>query len=367
MKKIFIVSLISILIGIIFLMLFLIFGSKIFDKRTDLPEVVQDQTDKLFDPLSLDWELATSNADWEPRDSHVVFVFKQKMWLIGGLNGNEFVNNDIVEYWKVPHFNDIWVSENGFDWDMVSEKSNWPARRSMSVVLFKDRLWMFGGWSPISGYRSDIWVSDDGEYWEKIVSQSSLEPREGQIAVVFDDKIWLFGGVNYDKREVKNDVWSSEDGINWVEVASSSPWSPRWDHALTIFQNKFWLIGGMDQEERIYKDVWSSEDGKNWTLVTENPPWQERQGHCLISFKEKLWLIGRFNHENENKGENDVWFSEDGYVWQKTTENPLWTGREDFSTVIFKDKIFIIGGMDINYQWKNDVWYSLFVAPDSSI
>jgi hypothetical protein len=363
MKKIFKILLIIAFIGIIFLILFFAFRSKltlIFNKITGSPQIVENEIKKSFDPLSLDWGLATSSAAWEPRDSHVVFVFKEKMWLMGGLNGNEFVKNGVVEYWKVPHFNDIWVSENGFDWELVAEKSNWSLRRSMSVVLFKDRLWMFGGWSPISGYRSDVWVSDDGEHWEKIVNQAAWDPREGQITLVFKDKIWMFGGVNYDKREVKNDIWYSEDGINWVEAASSSPWSPRWDHAMTIFQNKLWLTGGMNQEETIYRDVWSSQNGENWLLVTNNPPWQGRQGHALLSFKEKLWLIGRFNDDNENKGENDIWVSDDGYVWQKTTENPPWAGREDFSAVIFKDKIFIIGGMDANYRWKNDVWYSVF-------
>jgi hypothetical protein len=70
-----------------------------------------------------------------------------------------------------------------------------------------------------------------------------------------------------------------------------------------------------------------------------------------------LWIIGRLN-DYENKGKNDIWFSKDGLEWQKTKDDPQWLGREDFFSVVFKDKIWIFGGMDKNWHWRNDVWVS---------
>jgi len=60
----------------------------------------------------------------------------------------------------------------------------------------------------------------------------------------------------------------------------------------------------------------------------------------------------------EYGGINDVWFSKDGFNWQKTINDPLWTGREDFFSTVFKDKIWVFGGMDANWKWRNDVWMS---------
>lgn len=231
-------------------------------------------------PENLIWFEVSSSTLWEPRDSGEVFIFKNKMWLMGGLNGNNSINNDhLIEYWKAPHFNDIWNSE-------------------------------------------------DGIRWVKIVEHATFSPVEGQELIVFQNKLWKIGSINYDARQVKNDVWYSENGIDWFKV-KNIPWKPRWDHAVAVFNEKIFLTGGMNLNEEIFNDIWSFSDGINWSLVTNNAPWMPRQGHALKVYKGKLWLIGRLN-DSENGGLNDVWFSEDGIIWKKTINNPQWTGREDF-------------------------------------
>jgi len=110
--------------------------------------------------------------------------------------------------------------------------------------------------------------------------------------------------------------------------------------------------------DKIFNDVWSSEDGRNWSLVNNNPKFGLRQGLLATGYKNKLWVIGKLNIPMYGGGVNDIWFSEDGVIWQKTKKDPLWTGREDVGMIIFKDKIWIIGGMDSNWEWKNDVWCS---------
>ena len=277
---------------------------------------------------------------------------------MGGLDGNEKIQADNkVIYWEASHFNDIWTTEDGASWKLEKEKAEWPPRRSMSVVYFKDKLWMFAGWSPITGYESDIWQSDDGINWTKIVSEASWPAREGQTAEVFQGKIWMFGGVNYDKHETKNDVWYSDDGVDWKQATTTIPWSTRWDHATTVFNGKIFLAGGMNLSGQTFKDVWSSSDGLNWELANANPPWPERQGHSLVVFHDKLWIIGRLN-DAEAGGANDIWYSDDGVNWQKTETDPPWLGREDHSVVVFKDKIFVFAGMGSDWRWHNDVWVS---------
>ena len=306
---------------------------------------------------TLDWSEALAEAPWEPRDSGEAFVFQDKIWIMGGLNGNASVRQDsVVEYWLAPHFNDLWNSVDGVHWTKVASSNAWTPRRSLSVVFFNGMLWMMGGWSPETGYTNDIWNSTDGVNWTKVVTNAPWPAREGQLVEVFQNKLWLMGGVNYDERQTKNDVWYSENGITWTRV-ETIPWVSRWDHATAVFDGKMYLVGGMNLNQEVFDDVWVTEDGITWTLITDNPPWEARQGHALESYQGKLWLIGRLN-DAESGGVNDVWYSNDGIAWYKTLHNPRWAGREDFFSAVFNDTLLVFGGMDASWTWRNDVWIS---------
>lgn len=313
---------------------------------------------EVFNPFLLTWQKVITTIPWSPRDSHGVVVYNNKLWLMGGLNGNNFVERpEVVKYEKAPHFSDVWVSEDGINWNLITDKAPWGKRRSIQVVVFQDKMWLIAGWGPWTGLESAIWYSQNGINWTKV--NTNWPAREGHQLVVFKNKLWLIGGVNYDKYKTKNDVWYSDDGLNWFEVTPNASWSPRWDHEVIVFKDKLWLIGGMDLTENVYRDIWVSENGKDWSLVTNNPPWSSRQGHELVVFQDKIWIIGRFNCPLEG-GENDVWFSNDGINWRKTKKNPPWLGREDHTAIVFQDKIWVLGGMTIDWKWQNDIWYSSF-------
>jgi hypothetical protein len=330
-----------------------------FNKEAKKVNIEEKNIVSIFDPALLSWQEVTKSAVWQPRDSHAVVVYQDKIWLMGGLNGNDYViSPGTVEYNKAPHFSDVWVSEDGINWNLVTEKAPWGKKRSIQAVVFQDKMWLIPGWGPLDGLKSEVWYSEDGKNWQKVIA--GWPAREGHQLVAFKNKLWLIGGVDYEKRETKNDVWYSPDGINWFEAASTTPWAPRWDHEVVVFKDKLWLIGGMDLEDNVFGDVWVSENGRDWSLVTDNPPWPARQGHEALVFKDRIWIIGRFNSPEEGGGDNDIWFSDDGINWQKTQENPPWQGREDHAAVVFQDKIWVLGGMTTDWKWQNDIWYSIF-------
>jgi len=356
-RKNLIIILVIIIIGLGLYFLFNHFNQALVPKE----EVVEEEISKaeVFDPVLLDWEEVSSTVPWPPRDSHSVVVYQNKLWLMGGLNGNDFVTKPgVVRYGEAPHFSDIWVSEDGIDWNLVTDGAPWGERRSIQSVIFQDKILVIPGWGPWTGTKNDIWSSEDGVHWNLINANPNFPPREGHQLIVFKDKLWLIGGVNYDKSEVKNDAWSSEDGINWSEVTSSAPWRPRWDHEVVLFKDELWLIGGMDLNDNVFSEIWSSEDGENWFLVTDSPPWLARQGHETIVFKDRIWILGRLDEESQGGGKNDVWFSEDGVNWEKTKKDPPWEGREDHTAAVFQGKIWIFGGMTAEWVWKNDIWLS---------
>ncbi|MEK7080304.1 MAG: hypothetical protein AAB925_00530 [Patescibacteria group bacterium] len=323
-------------------------------------QVLKPALQPVFDPAALNWEQTSSVIPWQARDSQAVVVFKNKMWLMGGLDANGLVlKPGLVQYEKALHFSDVWSSDDGINWQMVAKTSPWGDRRSIQVVEFKNKMWLMGGWGPVVKCQNDTWSSEDGINWTKETEHAAWPAREGHQLVVFQNKMWLIGGVRYDTHQLFNDVWYSEDGINWMEANVNANFSPRWDHAVAVFDNKLWLTGGMQFGEKILNDVWYSENGKDWILVIAPAPFTARQGHGLVSYKNKLWIISRLDVPAVG-GENDIWYSDNGFNWQKTNNNPMWAGREDTSIAVFKDKIWVLGGMDKNWQWKNDVWFSIY-------
>ena len=302
------------------------------------------------------WREATSSAEWRARDSAESFVFAGRMWLVGGINADAEVNTEAhyVQYWKAPHFNDIWSTADGVTWEQSSTTAAWPPRRSMSIVEYRGALFMFGGWSPVGSYQSDIWRSEDAVHWTK-EGEAPWPAREGQTAVIYRDRLYMMGGVNYDAREEKNDVWYTDDGFNWTEAVEHAPWEPRWDHAAAVFNDKIYLIAGMDLHENVFEDIWTTEDGTHWQEASSTPLWQTRQGSVLVPFDGALWLIGRLNDDIYG-GTNDMWYTRDGINWTEWSHNLPWIGREDHSVSVFKDSIWIFGGMGADWHWRGDVW-----------
>ncbi|KKP32456.1 MAG: hypothetical protein A2360_00085 [Candidatus Staskawiczbacteria bacterium RIFOXYB1_FULL_32_11] len=338
-----------------------IFYKNKFENREAMPVVKEVIVDikPVFNPLKLDWQESTGSAEFEARDSHGLVAFKNKLWVMGGLNGNCCVQKlGLVDYEKAPHFLDVWSSEDGKIWKLENASAPWGKRRSIQVVEFKNKLFLLGGWGPEIGYKNDIWTSEDGINWKLEKENAEWSKREGHTALVFDNKIWVIGGVTYDSHKLTNDVWSSEDGIFWQKATDNAGFELRWDHVALAFNNKLWVIGGMGFDNKVFNDVWSSEDGIVWKQEVASAPFASRQGGGLVEFENKLWLISRLNADIYGAGVNDVWFSDNGINWQKTETDPEWSGREDVGVAVFKNKIWVVGGMDKDFVWENDVWSS---------
>lgn len=366
LKKILFAPVLLIILAFAGISSFVFAYSKGTEKTNQLQEtpapIIKPATQPVFDPASLNWEQLPSTIPWETRDSNAVVVYKDKLWLMGGLDANgHVISPGNVDYGNATHFSDVWNSEDGAVWQLVAKTSPWKNRRSIQVVDFKGKMWLMGGWGPETGYKNDVWSSEDGINWKLETASANWPAREGHQLVVFHDEIWLIGGVRYDKHQLFNDVWHSQDGINWTEIKNNILWSPRWDHSAGVFNNKLWVVGGMVfNSDKLLNDVWYSDDGANWSLANGNPPFATRQGNAIIDYQNKLWVVGRLNIPLYGGGSNDVWYSDDGENWKKTNNDPAWTGREDVSIIVFKNKIWVLGGMDKNWQWKNDVWFSNF-------
>lgn len=302
------------------------------------------------------WHEATSTIPWPKRDAPTSWEVNGKLYLAGGIDGETNTTGEYVEYWKLPHFNDIWSTTDGEHWSLEREHTAWAPRRSLSIIPFKNQYFLYGGWSPNDGYKTGIWVSDNGLDWIKSTTTPPWEGREGQVVVNHLGRLYFVGGVNFDKRKEYNDVWVSDNGIDWQEVASSTEWALRYDQAVESWGGYLWLSGGVNLGgESGYADVWRSVDGKTWELITNNAPWGERHGHIMFGWRDHLWIFSGWDIKGD-KGWSDVWYSADGKNWQQSGGQTPWEGREDLEVNVLGDKLIMFTGMKTGFKWTNDVW-----------
>lgn len=291
-------------------------------------------------PQEKGWIQKTDKAPFSGRVAHSTVVFKNKIFVIGGWDGKNVKN-------------DIWSSSDGKTWTLVREHSPFRPRGLHTTIAFKNKLWIIGGICVDKNNDfndlNDIWVSDDGKNWQNITKNASFPKRGGHSIIVYKNKLWLIGGI-----ACAGDVWSSTDGKNWVQVVKDTDFLRRGGHSSVVFNNKIWVIGGFSINNKNsfndFNNLWYSTDGKNWTEATNNNRFLANAGHAGIVHDNKIYIIGGFRMKGR------VICSTNAIDWDLNTVLPPYGERVAHSSVVFKDKIWLIGG----YDWKDnksDVWY----------
>lgn len=217
------------------------------------------------------------------------------------------------------------------------------------LIAFNDELWMVG--------QRKAWSSKDGIKWSAYDKHDWGE-RISMTHVYFKDTYWITGGMDYATNTFLNEIWSSPDGKSWKRTVLHAEWSPRKNHSVVAFGNKLWLFGGetsVDKDrvpDKFVNDVWSSDDGIHWNKILDQAPWETRGSPRFVVFKDKLWLVG-------GQGRSDVWNSDDGIHWTKVADNSDWNDRYDYGLIAFDNLIWIYGGREKNPRNAyNDAWFS---------
>ena len=284
------------------------------------------------------WVQATSNISLAIRRDHTSVVFANKIWVLGGTDGNN----------SSSFYSDVLFSSNGSNWEQATGDANWSARRGHTSVVFGNKIWVLGG-GP-----NDVWSSSNGSSWEQATGNAGWSTRQHHTSVVFDSKIWVLGGYDDSRR---NDVWSSSNGTDWTEVTASADWLARSGHTSVVFDSKIWVLGGFTESGGFKNDVWSSSNGTDWTEVTASSDWIARSDHTSVVFDSKIWVLGG---RAEYRCKNDVWSSSSGSNWEQATDDAGWFSRSGHASVVFNSKLWVIDGSDCSGSTtrNTDVWYT---------
>ena len=281
------------------------------------------------------WVQENPSAQWGKRTGYATVVFNNKLWLLGGKASG--------------YKNDVWESDDGVDWTLVTAGAAWPAREDHTAVVFNGRMWVIGGSSSPNTMASDVWSSADGINWTQETAAGVTASRH--TSVVHNGKIWILGGVDGVGFQ-KNNVWSSPDGANWSFV-TVAPWTGRSNHQSVMFNNRMWVIGGSGDSVGAMNDVWSSPDGVSWTQETSAAGWDKRWSHAAQVYNNRIWVFGGIKTQAVF---GDVWVSSDGANWSQETASAPWSYTFDQSTAAFNNRMWLIGGNRTLFQTSADVW-----------
>jgi hypothetical protein len=288
-----------------------------------------------------EWVKVTAEASWRPRDSSGELVYKDRLWLFGGW---------FDSFQSPPR--DVWNSADGKTWSLIEKEAPWKYSDLPMTLTFGDRMWLMGGWTngrlEGHGATNEVWASTDGVKWD-LTSNASWSPRIAAAVVEFKGRMWMLGGTeNYyfgDDKSLRNDVWSSADGKDWRCETESAGWSPRAYHQAAVLNDRIYVFGGGNYVPRYHavNDVWSSADGKEWRQETEHAGWSPRLWFSSVVYRDRMWVLGGWSN-NPARNWNDVWYSQDGRDWQQLKSAVIWKERHEHSAYVFQDKIWIAGG-----------------------
>ncbi len=297
-----------------------------------------------------DWVLEGSAA-WQARDSQAEWVFQDQLWIGGGW---------FQSYEAPPR--DVWSSADGRKWSLVTSAAPWMHSDLPMNLTFAGRMWIMGGWfkGRLPGHSAshEVWSSADGKSWQQETAAAAWSPRLAAGLVEHRGRMWLLGGTeNYyfgTEKSLKNDVWSSADGREWRLETAQAAWSPRAYHQAVMLKDRLYVLGGGNYTPgyQARNDVWSSADGIHWTCETSSAPWLPRLWFAAVVYRERIWVLGGWSKEKDNFG--DVWHSADGRNWERLETKTCWKARHEHSAWVFQDKIWVAGGHA--RPLSNEVW-----------
>lgn len=140
-----------------------------------------------------------------------------------------------------------------------------PKCRAHTATLVDRKIVVFGGgedthyfnWVHILDTATRTWITPE---WQKPAFEPRLPPpRRAHTAVLYKNRIYVFGGGN--GTTALNDVWALDvsgpiERMRWeqIETRGKGP-TPRGYHTANLIGNVMVVVGGSDGRE-CFSDIW---------------------------------------------------------------------------------------------------------------
>jgi N-acetylneuraminic acid mutarotase len=204
--------------------------------------------------------LAQSNSLTE----HTSVVYKNTMFTFGGNGGLVDNYSNLVLTYPLPFKQDSAITAHD------SLPGAPPPRSAHSAVVYKNEMYIFGGWNGHASLNDLYSLNLDTLVWRQIQSEGAPSKRRMHSAVVYKDKMYLFGG--YDEcrsAHSYNELCCFDFQTESWKIVPCGGRIPkgRSRAAATLLGNNMYIIGGWDrvshfgevQRLDLDKFIWSQE------------------------------------------------------------------------------------------------------------
>ena len=225
--------------------------------------------------------------------------FKDRIWLVGGSSYNTGqVSSDI---WIGAKAN----PKSPWSWNLAKEhQPNWKAGMGHSVLEFDNKLWVIGGWDGEGNAFKDAHYYDwDNKRWVECKPHSKWHGGCLLGAGVYDymakvSRLYLYGGMKEPfSTERFKDTWivTKKDGsFTWQTIKIDSPKTTGAPIAscLALLEKKFVLVAAFDEGSVFYALTGGTTNGK-WTEADQPLAFERTEPFHLLAVAHGRLLVAR--------------------------------------------------------------------------
>jgi hypothetical protein len=250
-----------------------IFAGSVGDVATNSVSFSSNGGQNWLTPIHLN-----SSDVFTAREYHDAAFFDNRYFVVGGQTENGFTEN-------------VASSADGIEWftqDLSIDDVFTPRARHTATV-HNNKMWVIGGTTTGGNKLADVWSSEDGFHWNMITDAATFGKRDFHQTVSFQGKLWVIGGI--DDTGNKNDIWSSTDGTSWVMETANAAFSARGFHKCLVFDDKIWIVGGADDNGTV-ADIWYTEDGVEWIDATPENAFPANSEFAAVFQNNQILMLG---------------------------------------------------------------------------
>lgn len=221
-----------------------------------------------------------------------------------------------------------------YDWQQLNVQAPFPGSYNFDLFATATHAYAF--------HTEGVWRSATGRDWEKTPLPNALGNLAFADYVQFNGAVYALGSVtgNIETYWQTSRILKTTNFKTWQTLAETSSLPKLIFYKTAVFQNKIWLLGGFDGK-RHSNEVWSSADGLHWNRVTPYADWSARNPGGLVVFQNRLYLLG--GGEIDRLPLNDVWSSSDGVDWRLETARMHPTAFWGYKAEVFDGQLWLMG------------------------
>ncbi|GBE87088.1 hypothetical protein BKA93DRAFT_762123 [Sparassis latifolia] len=203
----------------------------------------------ILDTFTRRWAHPTFPADAPvppPRRAHTAVLYKNKIWVFGGGNGMEALN----DVWTL----DVGVHVDKMKWEQVETRGRKPTARGYHTANLVGNVMVVMGGSDGRECFSDIWCLNLDTLLWSIVTLDVSYRRLSHTATQVGSYLFIMGG--HDGSQYTSDLLLFNlVSLNFeIRPTAGTPPAPRGYHVAFLSDSRLFVFGGFNGNE-VYDDV----------------------------------------------------------------------------------------------------------------